>query len=315
MDYTSYDGAMNTQVSAALPSSLAKNHMVTSLRVFLTAISAESQLQALVAEGSVDPSKDDYKKTLSAIKKNRTPPHFGASDVKEFSRLLFSQAKYGAADYLDNTKPDGALLALDTAKPAGAISYYLSAYYKGKFYDRMGTLIGKPQLTTSQGSSIGNTSFSLPDSQITAAETVLLEYLCDLIFPAPVMGDGPDAKSAKNFYPAGSANEPTALLAGTAGYQPIQPSGCGITVQNVWVVKDLANGASDQAATVGGLVVNTTGGISFGLGVMGKVSIGDNQTLSDLVKTAASEIALRATLDAAYYSLRHVDFPIPEPGN
>lgn len=312
--FADYDRDMGQYVSNSLPPDLAKNHVVSSLRIFLTAVSAEAQLQSLVAEGSVDASTNDYKSSIAAIRKNENPPHFGAGELKSFTRLLFdTQTKHGAADFLSNTLNDQGHLSLDTTKPGGAISTYLSAYYSNKFYDRMGTQLSKPGVTISQGTSAG-TTFSLPDSQITAAETVLLEYLGDLVFPTPVMGDGVDAKSSKNFYPGNSPNEPTALTTGNAGYLQLEATGCGITQQNVWVLKDLANGASDQAATVGGLIVNTPGGLSFGLGVIGKISIGDNQTLSDLVKTAASEIALRATLDAAYYSLRHVNFPIPEPG-
>jgi hypothetical protein len=89
--------------------------------------------------------------------------------------------------------------------------------------------------------------------------------------------------------------------------------GCGITQANAWVLKDLATGVSDQVATIGGLVVNTPGGISVGLGVLGKISIGDNQTLSDLLKTAVSELALRATLGTSYFTLRNVTFNPPQP--
>jgi hypothetical protein len=89
---------------------------------------------------------------------------------------------------------------------------------------------------------------------------------------------------------------------------------CGITTTNVWVLRDLANGASDQAAAVGGLVANTPGGLSIGLGVIGEISIRDNQTLSVMVKTAASRVALRATLASSYFILRHVKFNVVEPG-
>jgi hypothetical protein len=81
---------------------------------------------------------------------------------------------------------------------------------------------------------------------------------------------------------------------------------------NVWVLTDLASAASDEAATVGGLIVNSTGGFSFGLGAEFKLSVGDNQTLSDLVKTAASELALRITLATSYFTLRNVDFNPPD---
>ena len=73
------------------------------------------------------------------------------------------------------------------------------------------------------------------------------------------------------------------------------------------------NAASDQATVVGGLVTNTVGGISIGLGVLGKISIGDNQTLSDLAKTAASEVALRAALATSYLTLNNMKFDVAQP--
>ena len=155
-------------------------------------------------------------------------------------------------------------------------------------------------------------SFSVPDSEIVAAETVLLEFLIDCIDPTPVMGDKDDHPDGTTYYPGGSSNEPTALATKMASYVKIPKDGCGITTSNVWVLKDLANAASDEAASVGGLVVNTPGGLSFGLGVIGKISIGDNQTLSDLVKTAASDLALRASLTASYFTLRNIQFNPPQ---
>jgi hypothetical protein len=79
------------------------------------------------------------------------------------------------------------------------------------------------------------------------------------------------------------------------------------------VLKDLTSAASDQATAVGGMIVNTPGGVSFGLGVVGKISIGDNQTLSDLVKTAASDLTLRATLATSFFSRCNIYFDPIQP--
>jgi len=46
-----------------------------------------------------------------------------------------------------------------------------------------------------------------------------------------------------------------------------------------------------------------------------KFSIGDNQTLSEIVKTAASRVAMRATLVASYDLLSHVHLNVHEPGS
>ncbi len=188
----------------------------------------------------------------------------------------------------------------------------------------MGTAISKPQLPNKTNLLSSLSNFSVPDSEIVAAETVLLEFMMDTIDPTPVMGNTncpipttnassscqPNANDPKTttYYPGNSSNQPTALTVGMAKYIELPATGCGITTQNVWVLQSLANGASDEAATVGGLITNTAGGFGVSLGVFGKISIGDNATLSDLVKTAASEVALRATLLASYFSLYRLDF-------
>jgi hypothetical protein len=176
----------------------------------------------------------------------------------------------------------------------------------------MGALVSKPTLPSfSNPSSFSNVS--IPDSEIVNAETVMIEFMLDWIDPTPIMGNNSDPTKATTFWPGASANEPTALVTGVAGYVELQSTkGCGINQTNVWVLTDLANAASDEAATVGGLIVNSTGGFSFGLGAEFKLSVGDNQTLSDLVKTAASEMALRITLATSYFTLRNVDFNPPD---
>src|SRR5712664_3437049 len=70
---------------------------------------------------------------------------------------------------------------------------YFEAYYKGNFTDRMSTRLAKPEIST-----------TVPDSEIVAAETVLLEFLIDLIDPTPVMGDaapGSVVNGSTTFYP------------------------------------------------------------------------------------------------------------------
>ena len=70
-----------------------------------------------------------------------------------------------------------------------ALVAYLKAYYNGNFYDRLGTSISKPQLPDLSNLVSSLSNFSLPDSEIVAAETVLLEFLVDNIDPTPVMGN------------------------------------------------------------------------------------------------------------------------------
>jgi len=319
-NFESYNTAIQARVASKLPPALAQNRVTNVFREFLTPVFAEAQLDAQVADRTLDTRNAADTSRLASeramIQKHTIAPSLKHSELKKFANLLFDlQLKHGPADFtnasanLDALGPRSRALVADRGKVDTDLVAYLKAYYDGKFYDRMGTAISKPQLP-----GLNNlTNFSVPDSEIVAAETVLLEFLIDCIDPTPAMGDKDDHPVGTTYYPGGSTIEPTALTTGLASYVTLPHDGCGITLKNVWVLKDLANGASDHAAAVGGLVANTPGGISLGLGVVGKISIGDNQTLGDLVKTAASDLALRATLMTSYFTLRHVTFNPIQP--
>jgi hypothetical protein len=318
-NFEAYKTAVQNRVASKLPPALAQHRVTIAFTEFLTSASAEAQLDAQVANSKNVLDAGTIATERASIQKHSASPNLKQSELKDFGTKLFNlQLKHGPADFMaSNTNLDAlgaSAKALASTRPKldTVLVAYLKAYYDGKFYDRMGTAITKPQLpSVTSLPSLSN--FSVPDSEIIAAETVLLEFLIDCIDPTPVMGDKTDHPSGTTFYPGNSSNEPTALTTNLAVYVTLPQDGCGITVKNVWVLKDLANAASDEAAAVGGLIVNTPGGISFGLGVLGKISIGDNQTLSDLVKTAASELALRATLATSYFTLRNITFNPIQP--
>ena len=330
--FDDYRQKVKDRIDSKLPIDLAEDHVTVVFRDFLTAGSGEAQLaaqyqsQTQLAQLAAQSQNSDAQAKLAlrakaldeqkaSIEKHYSAPKLKQSELKKFATKLFElQLRHGPADFLSSDldaaglTSQSAALAKTRPKLGSELISYLKAYYDGDFYDRMGTSISKPQLPTSL-KSLSN--FSVPDSEIVAAETVLLEFLIDSIDRTPVMGDKDGHPAGTTYYPGGTTNEPTALAANYATYLFLQPDSCGINQKNVWVLKDLANAASDQAAAVGGLIVNTPGGISIGLGVLGKISIGDNQTLSDLVKTAASELALRATLTASYFALKNVKFNPP----
>ncbi|HKV92429.1 MAG TPA: hypothetical protein VJW20_07775 [Candidatus Angelobacter sp.] len=286
--YTTILAAAQTRLPAGL-----KDHKVTKTLIeWLTSVSAEAQLDAQIADGTVRADDQQVGIERGAIKKHSDGHKLTHGDLKDFSNKLFDL----------HLKPGAAALITQDSSNSTFIKYF-EAYYKGNFVDRMGTSLDKPQISS-----------TVPDSEIVAAETVLLEFLIDLIDPTPVMGSDAVVTKTTIFYPGNSTKQPTAYS--VDNYVQIPPgsaTACGITAQNVWVLRDLANGASSQAAAVGGLVENTAGGISIGLGVLGKISIGDNQTLGVMVKTAASRIALRAALASSYWTLRHVKFNVDEP--
>jgi hypothetical protein len=313
--FETYYKTVKTSADAKLPPGVAQHKVTNALIEFMTSVSGEAQLDAQIAEGVLsDPGQIAAER--EAIRKHNGPIKLTHREMKDFADKLFDlQLKPGPARLIGTTVDQTGLSAKEvqflSAHPPLDKTFvaYFEAYYNGKFVDRMSTLLDKPQI-----------SATIPDSEIVAAETVLLEFLVDLIDPTPVMGDAPFGSLDANttFYPGNSKNQPTAYSidqSNAAKYVqiPKDHTACGITTTNAWILRDLANGASSQAAAVGGLVANTPGGLSIGLGVLGKISVGDNQTLSVMVKTAASRIALRATLASSYWTLRHVRFDIPEP--
>jgi hypothetical protein len=321
--FADYSKNIETTINNKLPSDLANHPVTIALRKFFTAISAEAQLDAQVAVNNAQAEEKLSAKINThlvtsehaAIQKFNTAPKLKHAELKDFAKKLFNlQLKHGPADFMGQATNKVAMSTreqtLAGARPQLKTEFvaYLKAYYDGQFYDRMGTAVSKPALPSlSNPSSFSN--FSVPDSEIVAAETVMIEFILDYIDPTPVMGNDPDPGKATMFWPGASPNKPTALATGLGGYVMLPATSvCGINQKNVWVLKDLANAASDEAASVGGLIVNTPGGIVL----LGKISIGDNQTLSDLVKTAASELALRATLATSYLTLRNVTFNPPK---
>jgi hypothetical protein len=312
--FESYYSTTKSLVQAKLPPGL-RDHKVTSAFFdFLTTAIGEAQLDAQITDHTVLANDRAVGVERQSILKHRGPSKLSHREMKDFADKLFDlQLKPGAAALSGYPADTSGLSArqiqiLNAHSPLDqTFIKYFEAYYHGTFVDRMGRTTEKPQI-----------SLTVPDSEIAAAETVLLEFMIDTFDPTPVMGDADEGaiNGSTNFYPGGSTAEPTAHKFGGARYvkiPPGAPNACGITTQNAWVLRDLSNGASSQAEAVGGLVANTWGGFSFGLGVLPKVSVGDNQTLSVMVKTAAARAASRATLMASYWTLRHVKFNISEP--
>jgi len=313
MSFKEYRSETQAAVRAKLPPGLQEHKVTKAITDFVTSVVGGAQLDAQIADGTLDTTKDSEQIAAEreAMRKYSGPSKLKHGEMKDFADKLFDlQLRTSALSFTRGPLSEKGLspkqveflrsLTLDKA-----FVEYLKAYYKGNFVDRMGTRLDKPQISS-----------TVPDSEIVAAETVLLEFIFDLADNTPVMGDADDESKANTFYPGGTGDKPTALTTELAKYIKIpagSPTACGITTQNYWVLRDLANAASGQAAAVGGLVANTPGGISIGLGVLGKISIGDNQTLSVMVKTAASRLALRVTLASSYWTLRHVKFNVSEP--
>jgi hypothetical protein len=253
------------------------------------------------------------KEEQQAISTSAANTKISDREIKDFAEKLFSshlRANPGAFMRPSSFVESDIVGSSDSGQAHDGMFYsYMAAYYQNKFVDRMGVSVAAPTI-----------SQTITDAEITAAETILLEYLFDKIDKTPVLGH--TVGGSTTFYPGGKTSPPTVYTV----LHPTVPAiyleigdgtdnACGFNTKNAWVLNEVANAAGDQGGAVGGLIANTAGGISIGLGVVGKISIGDNQTLSVLAKTFASRLATRAAFDATFWTLKDVRFNIPEPGS
>lgn len=244
---------------------------------------------------------------VDEVRNYPVPAGISYADLKAFSKSMFYSG-------LKQTVPVSTASMITPAAQTSAqnanniFSTYFTAYYSGKFYDRLGQSISKPTI-----------SLTVSDAEIAGALSFLIEYTVDLIDPTPVLGTDPTpvdppgvgaapaaATQGTTYYPGNNTNKPTVLTAyGNSIYMQIPASStCGWNKVNAASLGYVASAAGDEAGAASGLVSGSFGGIEIGLGVLGKLSLGDNQTLATLVKTAASRLAERATLAATYWAFK-----------
>jgi hypothetical protein len=217
---------------------------------------------------------------------NPDPSNINQGDLKAFVKNVFKE----------EMKPRIMGVDSDSAASNGSFIGYFKAYYEGSFVDHLGTPIQRPTL-----------SMTIPDTEIAAALTVLVEYIADNIDTTPVWGDKPTLADATTFYPGGSKKAPTVLSFQPTLYAQVEPGPCGMTTEKLTILGDLATAAGDAGGAVSGLVHGSFGGFAIGLGLLGKFSFGDNQTLANVVKAAASRLSMRLTAAVAWPILAKMD--------
>ena len=185
---------------------------------------------------------------------------------------------------------------------------YFAAYYKGAYTDRFGTPIPPPAIST-----------TIADSEISSTMTVLVDVIMDYILRTPVWVD--NVQKPTTFYPggtngAGQKNAPTVYTVFSKKYpsiaQPIiletstksGPKTCGITDLKAEAIQYIALSAGSRAQLLAGGIGGSFGGVNIGLGVLGKVSIGDNKTLQALAKAGLGSAFTHVGEYAAYQVLQ-----------
>ena len=211
----------------------------------------------------------------------------------------------------------------------GLAFQYFSAYYRGEFVDRTGGKLSKPDL----GKKISNET-------ITSVLAVGLESIHDFAvltaskgqaeraIKAPVTFTG---DSGKEQWPSGNKQTlvtVTQKLLKKKHGDPIAPwkyvveaatdnKKEGISPAKRKLIQWISGLAGDGAGSLSDLVTRTFGGIHIGFGVLGKVSVGDDDTLAKIVSTTVETFAHRGSELYASHMLYDVTFdspPTPDPG-
>ncbi len=176
----------------------------------------------------------------------------------------------------------------------GVTYTYFAAYYQGKFVDRTGGTLSKPKL-----------GLKITNETITAAIVVGLEALGDYAtitakdIKNPVVWVEKEGKqvfqNAKNLKPTlvsvtqklsgKTIDDPTVRMDFVV--EPLQTDEAkpGITERKLEVIRLVSGYASDAAAASSDLIIRTFGGIHIGFVLLGKVSVGDNDTLAKIGQT------------------------------
>jgi hypothetical protein len=69
----------------------------------------------------------------------------------------------------------------------------------------------------------------------------------------------------------------------------------GITQKKLDTIRLLSGYAADASGSLSDLITRTFGGVHIGFVIMGKISVGDNDTLAKIVQTTADVTAKRTT--------------------
>jgi hypothetical protein len=122
------------------------------------------------------------------------------------------------------------------------------------------------------------------------------------------------AADKKTYYPANSKDEPTVAKLNYQGFKqpvgplPVQlPNGCHMTELKTKIISYVAQRFATAASSDTALTVKSAGGLGISLGVFGKLSLGDNSTLTLLIKSIVSEVTLLLTALVAYTTLSQVE--------
>lgn len=239
-------------------------------------------------------STDSSTVALATQIKALTPTKLSADDFSRFRDSLVKMFNANiAVDAISNLSPSDLI-------PKNLLERYLTAYYKGEYIDRIGSTLAKPKIgTTISNETISNLTHILLD--------VIVDYviLSAPAIKAPIVYKKVDSK---NVYFNVTKKAPTfakVLIeidnskdAWKRVLEEVKPNDAacqGISEEELEKIQRVAGIAGDNAQILSGWIVRLFGGANLGVVIMGKISIGDNETLARLADTVAEVLMRRAT--------------------
>lgn len=227
--------------------------------------------------------------TAQRLLNGRAPPENEAlaasvpkpTPVAQTDMVQFGHTVANAVLRNTGSSPDSA--SAEAKKFWGDVRAYYTAYYQGTFVNYFTQPVTKPAV-----------QLTIDDAEITQAAGVFLELLFDeLLTPTVWTQNG-------KYYPGGG-KAPTYLTVFKPTPVPLKtPSGaCGMTDIKVEALTYLANTFATAGSGEVSVSVKSFGGIDVGLGIFGKLNVGDNNTLTALVQLVVAESIKRLTVAVA----------------
>jgi hypothetical protein len=170
------------------------------------------------------------------------------------------------------------------------LAHYYEDYFDGKYVTRDGVALAKPSANVSFNNA--QLSGSVGTDTLTGVLTVFWEALLDYAQNVPVFSDA-------NGYLNGSKAEPTCLVYGVVPAVTLpNPAYPNITANDWKSVRYLSIATSLGSQALASLIVKSIGGFEAGpVFVLGKFSVGDNTTLTQIIETT---IYINAVRDCEY---------------
>jgi hypothetical protein len=279
------------RVQAALPTQLAQDPVLKSIVANAKYASTNSLVQARkYLTGTTSPED------AMALSNSPKPPPISHSDLNTFMHNVAALAIGNTNPSANNGDPQAQLFW-------SKLDLYYKAYFSGNFITYFAVPLQKPTLAT-----------TITDTEIDNAALVFIEFVLDEVLQ-PMVWYGADGK----YYPAGvKTTAPLTYLAvnniSNASLPKISPviTGCGMNYYKANTLNYLSQQFATAAVAETSLTVKTAGGLEIGLGIIGKLNIGDNSTLTNLISTLVTDVVKRLTIEVGAPILEAIDIEVAQ---